>query len=886
MKFHERREESLDNEIRDYIDRETQDNIAAGMPPEEARQAALRKFGPVLNVKEDTRAVWGWIWFERLAQDIRIGCRMLRRNPGFTLVAVVSLAIGIGVNSAMFSFADALLLRPLPVLRPSEVVTVGTDSAGGFLADRLSFVSYPDYLNFRNQSKSFAGLVAFDLAIFGFSPHPDALPHMKMGMLVTGNFFRVMGVEPELGRGFRPDEDQVPGRDAVVVLGHDFWEQELAGDGSIIGRRVRLNGTEFTVIGVAPERFTGMHQFIRPAFFVPVMMWNRIAVNPGANLLEARDQRAFVVKGRLKPGVTLAQAQAELAVIAKALERSYPETNRNHGVAVRTEVEARFKQAAESARLIGMLMALAAVVLLVACANIASLLLSRARVRGREVAVRLAIGAGRLRLIRQLLTESLLIALAGGAMGLVVAYGGIVFFRQLEIPSDLPIKFFIELDGRMLLASLAISFASALLFGLVPAIQTTRADLLTALKNAGADRSRGRRLWGRNLLVVGQVAASLVLLAVATLMYRGFRHDLLASPGFRKDHLMMMRFDPTLVRYSPDQTQQFFRQLVERVRRAPGVKSAALTEAVPMDSTSVWDGAATILPEGFPFPRGTDGAHVMENTVDEGYFDTLRVPIVRGRGFRSSDKSDAPRVAVINETLASHYWPHQDPVGKRFRMDNRNGPWVEIVGVAKNGKYMFISEPPLEYVYFPLAQHPKVQMTLLAESSGDASELAAPLREVVRALDANQPIYDVRTMEELFRIRAVRTPNLITQTVAAMGLMGLVLSMVGLYGLVAYAASRRTREIGIRMAMGAHRTAVLRMVMRQGMLLALSGIAVGLVASYQAERLLNSIFVGGGTDAVSYWLVAAALLAVTAFAAYIPARRAARVDPMLALRYE
>ena len=885
MKFRERREESLDGEIRDYIDREMQENIAAGMSAEEARHAAMRKIGPIQNIKEDTRAVWGKIWFERLWQDLRIGYRMLLKNPGFTLVAVVSLAIGIGVNSAMFSFADALLLRPLPVLRPSEIVTVGSDAAGGFLADRLSFVSYRDYLDFCHQSKTFDGLVAFKLSTFGFSPQPGALPHMKMGMLVSGNFFSVLGVEPELGRGFLPEEDHFPGRDAVVVLGHAFWEKELAADRSITGRRVRLNGAEFTVIGVAPERFTGMDQFVQPAFFVPAMMCNRIASNATSNLLEARDQRVFTVKGRLKPGVTIAQAQAELTVIAKALEQAYPETNRNQGVGVRTELEARFKQSPENAKLVGMLVVLAAAVLLVACANIASLLLSRARVRGREIAVRLAIGAGRFRLIRQLLTESLLIALAGGLAGLAVGYAGIVFFRTLKIPTDLPVVFSIQLDQRVLVASLAISVLSVLFFGLAPAIQITRADVVSALKTAGADTPGRRRIWGRNLLVVGQVAASLVLLAVATLMFRGFRHDLLTDQGFRRDHLMMMTFDPGLVHYSEEQTQRFFQQLVERTRLAPGVRSATLAETVPMDSTTVR--GTSILPEGFQFPRGTESTNVLENTVDENYFDTLAVPILRGRAFRATDKADTPLVAVVNETLAKHYWPNQDAVGKRIRMDNRNGKWVEIVGVARNGKYLFISEPPdIEYVYFPLAQHPKAQMTLMAESSGDSAGLAAPMREVVRSLDANQPIYNVRTMEELFRIRAVSTPNFIVETVGAMGLMGLVLSVVGLYGLVAYAASRQTREIGIRLAIGAQRSSVLGMVMRQGLVLALSGIGIGLVASFGAERLLNSIFSGGRTDPAGYLLVAVVLLAVTALGAYIPARRASRVDPMRALRYE
>jgi predicted permease len=347
---------------------------------------------------------------------------------------------------------------------------------------------------------------------------------------------------------------------------------------------------------------------------------------------------------------------------------------------------------------------------------------------------------------------------------------------------------------------------------------------------------------------------------------------------------MMMTFDPGLVNYSEEQTQQFYQQVVEHTRLAPGVKSAALAETVPMDSTTVH--GAAIVPEGFQFTRGTESTNVLENTVSESYFDTLAVAILRGRAFRPTDKADAPLVAVVNETLANHYWPKQDAIGKRFRMDNRNGKWVEIVGLAKNGKYLFISEPPVEYVYFPLAQRPKTQMTLMAESSGDAAGLAAPMREVVRSLDANQPIYNVRTMEELFRIRAVSTPNFIVQTVGAMGFMGLVLSVVGLYGLVAYTASRQTREIGIRLAIGAQRSSVLTMVMRQGLLLALSGIGLGVLASFGAERLLNSIFSGGGTDPVSYLLVAIALLAVTALAAYIPARRAARVDPMRALRYE
>jgi len=846
---------------------------------------SFQRRGEESSVWQETRSVWVWAWLERLWQDLRYGRRMLAKNPGFTMVAVLSLGIGIGANSAMFSLADALLLRPLPVLRPGEVVTVGSHSTNtAFILDRLGWLSYRDYLDYRANGKSFNGLVAFHLDTFGFSAAPEALPHMKMGMLVTGDFFRVMGVEPELGRSFRPDEDQVEGRDAVVVLGHDFWEKEFAADRSVIGRKVRLNGTDFTVVGIAPAPFTGMDTIVRPAFFVPVMMWQRIASSSGANLLEARDQRVFTVKGRLKSGVTMGQAQAELGVIAKSLERAYPATNRNQSVVLRTELEARFNQGQENVKLIGMLIVLSLAVLLVACANVASLLLSRSRVRSREIAMRLAIGAGRLRLVRQLLTESLLIAIGGGLLGLGVANAGVAFFNRLTFESDLPIVLSVQLDQRVMLVSLVLSLLSTLAFGLAPAVQLTRTDLAGALRTAGADTPARKRLWGRNLLVVGQVAVSLLLLTVATLVFRGFRNDMAAGPGFRTDHRLLMSFDPRLVRYTDRQTQQFFRQLVERARAVAGVKSATLTFVTPMDGATL-DGA-TILPEGYHFPPGTENANLFSNTVDENYFATLGVPIVRGRGFRASDTATTPRVAVVNEELAKHYWPGQDPLGKRFRLDNQKGPWVEIVGVAKQGKYFWLGEPPTEFLYFPMAQNPRFRMTLVAESFGDPAALASPLRETVRSLDANQPVYDVRVMEEYFQNRAMSGPNLLIQTVAAMGLMGLVLAMVGLYGLVAYSASRRTREIGIRMAIGAQRSAVLRMVMRQGLVLGLSGVGVGLVASYGAARVLTHVMEGTETGIFVFLLVAPALLVLTMFAAYIPARRASLVDPVKALHYE
>ena len=882
MKFWRRREESLENEIRDYLDRETQWNIEAGMSPEDARYAAQRKLGTTSLVKENTRAAWGWTSLERFWQDLQYGFRMLIKNPGFTFVAVISLAIGIGANSAMFSLADGLILRPLPVPHPNEIVTAGYDtSVGGFGSINAS---YRDYLDFRNTSKSFDGLLADTTYSFGFSKGPDSPAQLKMGMLVTGNFFRVLGVEPELGRGFSDEEDQVPGRDAVVVLGHDLWEKDFAADPAILDKKIRLSGIEFTVIGVAPERFTGLDNYFRPALYVPVAMWPRLMSDPKLKPLEARDYRALNLKGRLKPGVSVEQAQAEFTGIAKALERTYPETNRNRVVKVRTEFQRRLERSPPDAQIAAMLVVLALAVLLVACANVAGLLLSRAPVRAREMALRLAIGAGRARLIRQLLTESLLLAIAGGLLGLAIGYAGVDFLGRLQPPTDSPMQMSVHLDQRALLFSLTVSLLSAIFFGLAPAIQTTRADVISGLRTAGAETPHRRRLLGRNALVTVQVALSLVLLMVSAFIYRGFRQTLGAGPGFRTDHLLMLTFDPTLLRYTETQTQQFYRQVVERARTVPGVKSAALASGVPMDGNNL--GSMSILPEGFQIPKGRETPSIFGSTVDEHYFDTMDLHLVRGRGFRASDTTSSPRVAVVNEQLAKHYWPDKDAVGKRFRLDSTDGPWVEIVGVAKTTKYLWIAESPMDFLYLPLAQHPQAQMTLLAQSSGDAAGLAQNLRQMIRGLDANQPVFDVRTFDDFYHYRAVGQPNVVIQTVGMMGLMGLVLALVGLYGLVSYAATRRSREIGIRMAIGAARGTVLRMVLRQGVILALIGIAIGLAASFGAQRLLKTIFSSDGMDFVTYLLVAPALLAVTALAVYIPARRASRIDPMRVLRYE
>jgi predicted permease len=537
--------------------------------------------------------------------------------------------------------------------------------------------------------------------------------------------------------------------------------------------------------------------------------------------------------------------------------------------------------------LIAMLMTLAGAVLLVACSNVAGLLTSRAPGRSRELALRLAIGAGRARLIRQLITESLLLTLAGAAAGVGVGYAGVMLFSQIKLPTDLPIALTFQMDRRALFFSLGVALLSVLLFGLIPAIQTTRLNLTSAMKASDAMPAGRRRLWGRHLLVVGQVAVALTLLTVTTSLYRGFQRELGGRPWFRTDRLLILSFDPSLVHSNEEQTAQFYKQLLERSQSVTGVKSAALASSVPLMSAGGGVDFGAIVPEGYQFPNGQDRAGLLQSRVDENFFETMGVPIVRGRGFLSADTAGTPRVAVINELAAQHFWPGQDPIGKRFRLDDRNGPWVEIVGVARTSRYVAIIEAPTEFLYLLYRQRPRAQMTLLVQSIGDPAGLTAPMREVVRGLDSNEPVFNVRTMREVYEMRGVKTLNVILETVGAMGLMGITMALVGLYGLMAYAVSRRTREIGIRMAIGAGGTSVLRMVLRQGLVLALYGLGAGLVLSYASQRLLQGIIPNTNqTGFLMNSLMAPVLLGVIMLAAYIPARRASRVDPKIALRYE
>jgi macrolide transport system ATP-binding/permease protein len=826
---------------------------------------------------------------DTLLKSLRHALRILFKTPGFTLVAICSLAIGIGATSAMFSFADALLMRPLPVAEPSRVVAVSSVGSAAFGTN--TSVSYPDYRDLRDGNRSFDGLLAAGVSSFGFSSSAIALPKITYGMYVSGNFFRVLRVQPALGRTFVDSEDQAIGRDPVVVLGHDFWKAQYAANPAAVGSSIWVNGIQCTIVGVAPEQFTGIDQFFKPSLFVPLAMSPRLGQ---VNNLEKRDVRWLTVKGRLKPGVSIAQAALDLSSIGRRLEQMYPQTNRNQRIQVTSEFTVRVQQDPPDAALVAMLFLLALCVLLVACANVTGLLLSRARARTREMAVRLAIGAGRGALIRQLMVENLILALLGGLAGIAIAYAGTSFLNQIPVPTDIPVVFHVSVDRRMLLFTVAASFFSTFIFGLTPALQTTRLNLVSALKAADADSGGKPRLWGRNLIVVCQVALSLVLLVVSAVLLQGFRDELVEGPGFRTDHLFLTSLDTAPVHYSGDQTRRFYRDLLEKTRLAPGVRSAALTSNVPM----LGGLSAGIVPEGYAMPRGEQSLTVFDIYVSDGYFSTMGIPILRGRGLLDSDRADTPLVAVVNSHFANHYWPRQDALGQRFHLRDATGPLVQIVGIAKNSKYLWIAEPPIDFVYFAYTQRPgfntdasfSTNLTLIAESAApDAGNLAPVLRQVVRQIDPSVPVHDERTMQDFYDQRAVKTPNLIAESVAALGVLGLILATAGLYGLIAYSVSRRFREIGIRMALGADRGNVVRMVLRQGLTLGLTGVAAGLVVSLVACRALTAAVWVTSFGSLNYALfpaIAVPLLLIALLATYVPARRASRIDPMRALREE
>jgi predicted permease len=826
----------------------------------------------------------------RFPANFRFAVRTLTKSPSFALIAIVSLALGIGANTAMFSYVDAVLLRPLPVPDSGRIVEVDSTSPD----TRLGRLSYADYVDLRDRTKTLQALACYDFFPAGIATQVNQVPKYSLNASVSGNFFSGLRIQPVLGRGFRTEEDTVAGRDLVAVISYRMWDRDFARDRSALGRRIRVNGSDFTIVGVAPENFTGPQAFVNPDIYIPMHAYQQAVPGASADYLTSRKNRSAVLLGRLTPGANVTQAQSELRTIARGLAAQYPEANRDRTVTVLDYVRARFENSPTDASLALTLLGITGLVLLIACANVANLLLGRGTARAKEIAIRMAIGASRAAVVRQLLTESLLLAAAGGLAGIGVGYLGVTFLRAIPIPSDFPVSLGVEMDMRLLAFSLVVSLATGVVFGLAPALRATRGDLASGIKSGDSGPARISILrglvTGRNVLVTAQLALSVVLLVISADCIRGFQAAWRVDPGFRVDHTLFFSLDPNIQQYDEARTRDFYKKLTGRLRESGGVTAVSMSSSIPFSTAQT---TRKYLAEGAQPPwsfKGTSGdaPSAFSYKVDDRFFPLMETKIVRGRGFDSRDTAKSPRVAVINELLAHKLFGKNDPIGRRFRLDSADGAELQIVGMAKQGIYTYWAEPAQEAVWTPFSQDYSSQMYVEMRTAADPAAFAAVVREQVHALDPGMPIFRISTMATFFRDRAMLGPRLIAQIVTATGVMGLFMAVIGLYGVVAYAVSRRTREIGIRLAIGATPACIVRMVLNQGAVFTAVGLAIGLALAIPIARNVVPNFVVGTNPlgAIVLFGVPALLAAATMAACWIPAQRAAKVDPTLALRQE
>src|SRR5215213_2410883 len=819
---------------------------------------------------------------ENLIKDIRYGVRMLMKNPGVTLVAVITLALGIGANTAIFSGVSAFLMRPLNVPNADELIRPQEIAEDRGLTDEMS---YPDYLDYKNQATSFTGLAAEDM----ISAAIDAENQNDLiwGQVVSANYFDVVQVTPILGRSFLPEEDKTIGANPVVVLSHSFWQRRLAADPNVVGKTVQLNNHAYQVIGVAPPSFAGTKFALALDFWTPISMAEDLRRNPG--ILAERGSHWMNVIGRLKPGVSVAQASAEMNAISARLNQAYPDTRASNTQAqVLKEVDGRWEDLGGVFKSAGAIaMAIVGLILLIACANVANLMLARAAGRRKEIGIRLALGANRARLVRQLLTESVLLSIAGGGLGLLLAFWvtdlmqGFVPILEYNIVSN-----FFALDSRALVFTLVVSLATGLVFGLAPAWHSSNPDVVPVLKGDPEKARRGKlKAFGlRNVLVVSQVALSLVVLVCGGLFIKSFRKAQTMDPGFDNANGLIVSLSPQLIGYDEEQTRNFYRQIIERVSHLPGVEAASLARTLPLGDSSNSNGP--ILKEGETLARGTAGRNIMTNVVSPGYFKMMQIPTLEGRDFDDRDQPKTKSVIIVNQRMADMLWPGESAVGKRIFIRADTTAALEVVGVVKTGKYRNLAEDPKPFFYYSMGQWRPSTMALVIRPSVDPRSLVGAVRGQVQALDRRVPVFAVKTMEQ-HKTYALWAPNMAASFSLAFGVVAILLSAVGLYSVMAYVVSQRTREVGIRMALGANRSDVMKMITRQGMRLAAVGVGIGLVMALALAKVLSSLLIGvSGYDVTTFILVPVLLAVVTLVACYLPARRATKVDPLIALRYE
>jgi macrolide transport system ATP-binding/permease protein len=812
--------------------------------------------------------------FDTLVKDLRYGLRRLAMSPGFTLIAVLSLALGIGANTAIFSLFNTAALRPLPVAEPGRLVSLTS------AADSRVFptFSYPNYKDLRDRAEVFDGLIAYRFAPLSVSR--DGAAERLWGYLVSGNYFEVLGVRPAHGRLISAGDDVRPGAHPVAVLSHQFWLKRFGGDPSAVGRSLVVNGRSYDVIGVAPRGFNGTEVVAAPELWFPLSMQAEIEV--GNSWLDKRGVENLFVMGRLGEGVDEERARQSLDAVAAQLAREAPEFNEGKRVGLSPP---GFMGGTMRGAVLGftsVLMVVVAFVLLLACTNLANLLLARAADRRKEIAVRLALGAGRLRVVRQLMAESMLLALVSGALGLLLAYWLVDLAVALKPPVDVPLLIDLQLDYRVLVFALLLSLLTGLLFGLLPAWQATKVELLPALKDEAASGG-WRRSWLKNSLIVLQVALSLVLLVGGGLMLRALQRAQTLDLGFDPRGAVEVSFDLRLQGYDEGRGREFQRLLLERVRALPGVEAAGLVDLAPVDLHFSRD---SVYVEGQTPERAARAPRALSSRAGPGYFAAMGTRLVRGRDFDARDDERATRVAVVNETFARRFWPGEDAVGRRFRFGGAESPMLEVVGVVEDGKYAKLNEAPQPFVCRPLAQSYSGANTVVVRTGKDVRQTLASVRRELQQLDPRLPTSSAKTLEE--RMALPLLPARVAASVlGSFGLLALALAAIGIYGVMSYAVARRTREIGIRVALGAQSSNVLRLVIGQGMTLAFVGVVVGVAAALALSRLAESLLFGvSAADPLTYVGVAALLTAVALLACYVPARRATRIDPVAALRQD
>jgi predicted permease len=824
---------------------------------------------------------------EEMFQDLRYGVRMLAKNPGFTLAAVLCLALGIGANTAIFGVINAALLRPLPAAtEPDRLVAVSRGDESG------TPLSYPDFVALRERNEVLTGIAAFTPVPLSFGNGDRS--EVALGALASGNYFDVLGVRPILGRAFLPEEDRTPGAHPVVVLSHRFWQSRLNGDAGVIGQTVVLNGQRFTVIGVAPAGFDGTSMPVKVALWMPMMMYKQAMPGAPPDLLDNVRLTRFDAVGRLKPGVPMEQAQVAIETIHRQMEQAnpLPADQRSGPNASRSlklvHLRGIFGPLRSMAAMPSKLLATTVlIVLLIACANVANLLLARAATRRKEIAVRLALGATRLRLVRQLLTESLLLALLGAVAGLVLAYWLNQLLMAFKPPFPPPHTFSLDLplDGRALAFTLLLAVVTGVGFGLIPALQASRPDVVPALKDESGTEGRRRWLNLRDALVVAQMALSLVLLVGAGLFVRGLQRAQSFDLGFKPDNVLAVSFDLGLQGYNEARGREFLHHVTERLERLPNMQSVSVANFLPLGFV----GRATdVTPEGRDLPpqeRPSAGYFA----VGQRYFETLGTPLLRGRDFTARDTTGAPAVVIISEGLAQHLWPNEEALGKRLHLGGPDGPLCEVIGIvgdAKNSQFSPLDGPAPPTVYRSFAQSYSARASLVMRTGGDPRGLIPVVRREVASLDQNLPPHELQPLTEnvALALWSVRTGAAI---LSIFGVLGVVLAAIGMYGVMSYAVARRTREIGVRMALGAQAGNVLKLIVGQGMALALIGAGIGLAAAWAVTRLLaNQLYGVSATDPVTFAGVSLFLIGVALVACYLPARRATRVDPLAALRHE